>query len=296
MNPAAGIIPAADDGVAAACGPNNGRIDCDLLTDSTVIVDYRVRTVSIDATANDSVGAVVDIVSPADKNPSTARHDIDLAAGQATEIEVMVAAEDTSVTKAYTASVYRRNLNPSDDATLSSLMLSGVTLMYKDDDDMDMTGFMSDVMAYTGDAASEEIIVTAMASHLAAQYGITVTYAGNVTPMMGDDGGYEIPLGDVDDETTITVQVRPESVDATAITAANNCVVADADNMDDDIECYTVTVTRAEEAATLLSMYDADGDGRINKAEAITAINDYLFNRTITKDQAIEVINLYLFP
>ena len=45
--------------------------------------------------------------------------------------------------------------------------------MYKDDNDMDMTGFMSDVMDYTGDAGSEEITVTAMASHLGAQSGIT---------------------------------------------------------------------------------------------------------------------------
>ncbi len=40
------------------------------------------------------------------------------------------------------------------------------------------------------------------------------------------------------------------------------------------------------------SDYDADGDGRINKAEAIKAIQDYS-NNLITKAQAIQVVMLY---
>ena len=146
VNVASGVTPATGE----ACGPDTARVACNLLTNSMPIVNYRVRTVSIDTTANDPLGAVVTVVSPADKNPSTARHDIDLAPGAVTEIEVMVTAEQTSVTKTYMASVYRRALSPSNDAKLSSLMLSGAPLMYMDDDDMEMTGFMSDVMSLHG--------------------------------------------------------------------------------------------------------------------------------------------------
>ena len=41
--------------------------------------------------------------------------------------------------------------------------------------------------------------------------------------------------------------------------------------------------------------YDANNDGQIDKSELITAINDYLFEETITKAELIEVINEYLF-
>ena len=127
-------------------------------------------------------------------------HQIVLAAGEETMISVTVTPEDSAADpRTYTANVYRQNVNLSDDATLSSLMLSGVTLMYKDDNDMDMTGFMSDVMDYTGNAGSEKTTVTAMASHLGAQSGITVFYGPADTTMavLGDDGGYEITVGDV---------------------------------------------------------------------------------------------------
>ena len=149
---------------------------------------YRVRTVVVTATPMDSAGgAVATITAPPDKDPTTADHEIDLTAGAETVITVVVQAEDPAApTQTYTASVYRQNLTRSDDATLSSLMLSGVTLMYKDDDDMDMSGFMSDVMDYTGNAGSEEITVTAMASHLGAQSGITVTHGTGGTD--GHDG------------------------------------------------------------------------------------------------------------
>ena len=246
MNPANDINPAADeDGVANACGPNNDRTACDLFTDSMPIVDYRVRTVSITATANDSVGAVVDIVSPADKNPSTARHDIVLTAGQTTEIEVMVTAEDTSVTRTFTASVYRKNLNPSDDATLSSLELSDATLM---------PDFASDTMGYTANAAFSTTQVTVSATTNDDAGGARVAYgsgAGTMAdpfmPGTGDDdemmAGHQVALGAPGSDTDITVQVTAE------------------DGTEDH---YTITVTRAEEGgmdASLTSLSLTDGDG-----------------------------------
>ena len=46
---------------------------------------------------------------------------------------------------------------------------------------------------------------------------------------------------------------------------------------------------------SLLSRYDADGDGRIIRDEVITAIRDYLVNDAISREDAIEIIRLYLF-
>ena len=46
---------------------------------------------------------------------------------------------------------------------------------------------------------------------------------------------------------------------------------------------------------SLLETYDADDSGMIEKSEVITAINDYLFEKTISRADMIEVINLYLF-
>ena len=60
----------------------------------------------------------------------------------------------------------------------------------------------------------------------------------------------------------------------------------------------TVTVTNVDEDESLLTRFDTDGSGMIDKSEVIQAINDYLFseddNRP-TKADVIEVINLYLF-
>ena len=294
-NPVNGVTPAADatTGLADACGPDTARVLCDLDANSMPIVNYVVRTVSIVATASDATGgAVVEIVSPADKNPSTARHDIDLAPGAVTEIEVMVTAEDTSVTKTYMASVYRRALSPSKDAKLSSLMLSGAPLMYMDDDDMEMTGFMSDVMSYTADAGMRRVTVSAMANHIAAQRGIDITPA-DADPNMD---GHQVDIGDtVDAETTVTVQVRPESVHAATIqTGTNTCADTTPHT---DIECYTVTVTRvAEQAlrdeAALRAMYDTNGTDGIQIDEAVRAVQDYAAG-TLRIEEVVIVVGLY---
>ena len=104
-----------------------------LIDDPNLDVGYRVRSVVVTATPMDSAGgAVATITTPPDKDPTTAMHEIELTAGAETMIMVEVQAEDPAApTRTYTASVYRQNLIRSDDATLSSLMLSGVALMYK---------------------------------------------------------------------------------------------------------------------------------------------------------------------
>ena len=59
-----------------------------------------------------------------------------------------------------------------------------------------------------------------------------------------------------------------------------------------------VTVTDVDEMvtepSTLLEMYDANGNGRVDKDEVLTAIEDYLVDRTINKEQVLDVISLYL--
>ena len=67
---------------------------------------------------------------------------------------------------------------------------------------------------------------------------------------------------------------------------------------DMDTHEVTVTVTDVDEegqADDLLETYDTNDNNRIDKSEALTAIEDYLFNESITKDQVLEVIALYLF-
>ena len=59
-----------------------------------------------------------------------------------------------------------------------------------------------------------------------------------------------------------------------------------------DTITVTITVTAA---SSLVDRYDANNNGQIDKSELITAINDYLFNDTLTKPELIELINLYLF-
>ena len=70
-----------------------------------------------------------------------------------------------------------------------------------------------------------------------------------------------------------------------------------SEGTDMDTLDVTVTVTDEDDAAPsdLMERYDNNNNGRIDKDEALTAIDDYLFDGILTKDQALEVINLYLF-
>ena len=47
----------------------------------------------------------------------------------------------------------------------------------------------------------------------------------------------------------------------------------------------------------LITRYDADKNGQIDRSEVIKAINDYLFDEgdPITRAEVIKLINLYLF-
>ena len=73
---------------------------------------------------------------------------------------------------------------------------------------------------------------------------------------------------------------------------------SDADGTDVATHEVTVTVTDVDEegqADDLLETYDTNDNNRIDKSEALAAIEDYIFGGTLTKDQALQVITLYIF-
>ena len=189
-------------------------------------VGYRVRTVIVSANPSDTAGgAVARITAPPDKDPTTAAHEIELMAGAETMITVVVMAEDPAAPpRTYTASVYRQNLSPSDDATLSSLMLSGVVLTPE---------FASGMMEYEATAlhSEEETTITAIATHLGAQSSVIFGTLLGTTFTEGTDAdidmdGWQVSLT-AGQEVAIAVEVTPEDGTTT--------------------EYYTIKVTRAAE-------------------------------------------------
>ena len=113
--------------------------------------------------------------------------------------------------------------------------------------------------ATTGYTAEIDFLETTTVEAMAAHHAATVEGTGEKTLVVG--------------ENMISVMVTAE---------------------DESTETYTVTVTvlRGE---TLLQRYDENNNGRIDLAEARMAVDDYLFNDVLTKEQAQEVVNLYLF-
>ena len=55
-----------------------------------------------------------------------------------------------------------------------------------------------------------------------------------------------------------------------------------------------VAANAVRQAQSLLTRYDANGNGQIDRPEVITAISDYLSSGTLTRAETIEVISLYL--
>ena len=128
---------------------------------------------------------------------------VSLAVGSNT-ITIEVTAEDGQATRTYTVTVTRA-APPSDDATLSGLALSGVTLEF----DSDTTGYTAEV---ANDVA--ETTVTATTNDDGAAYVVKLDGASD------DDGVIPLAVG----ENVITVEVTAEDGQAT--------------------RTYTVTVTR----------------------------------------------------
>ena len=174
-------------------------------------------------------------------------------------ITVDVTAEDDSTTRAYTV-IVTRAAPPSTDAMLSALTLSGV----------DFGTFASGTISYTAQVANSVSQTT-------------------VSPTVNDSGAsYVIKRGGVTDADGVILLAVGSNVITVEVTAED----------DSTTRTYTVTVTRAEapEPETLrervMGMYDSDGNGVIDKDEAITAVIDY-FDGIISKEEAIEVVLLY---
>ena len=171
--------------------------------------------------------------------------------------------------KIYSTSVYRMNASTriSKDATLKSLSLSGVVLT---------PAFDSATTTYTAAApfSAKQTTVTAMANHAGARNGVKIL--PNDADTADSAPGHQVNLTAPGGEYTITVEVTPE-----AGVGTNN------------VETYTIMVTRsADEMPTLLSTYDADGDGEINIREVGTAIDDF-FDGLLDLDEVSAVIDLF---
>ena len=91
--------------------------------------------------------------------------------------------------------------------------------------------------------------------------------------------------------TTGQLQTRA-ALDASVKSSYTVTVTATDTAGGSDTITVTITVTAG---SSLIDRYDANNNGRIDKSEMITAINDYLFNETLTKPELIQIINLYLF-
>ena len=238
-----------------------------VLTDMNPDVVYRVRQVTVTATA--VIGSTVTIL-PADSETGTLGHQVNLSPGAETMIIVTVQPEDSAVpSKTYTANVYRKNVpgSESDDATLSSLMLSGGVLT---------PVFASGTMEYEAAVGRTEMTtVSAIATHIGAQSSVQIgTRTGDVFDE-GDDAdddidGWQVALTD-GQEVTIAVKVTAEDGETT--------------------ETYTVTTTLVA-GGTLLEMYDSNEDSLIDLTEVSAAIDDF-FARRLSLDDLSTIIDLY---
>ena len=238
--------------------------NADLTTqDPKLYVGYRVRTVKVVATPEDnSGGAIATIVSPPDKDATTSDHEIDLTAGAEATITVEVMAEDTDVdAKTRMVKVYRQSLTESTDATLSSLVLTGVQLT---DADGNAVEFNPATATYKGKAAfsTKQTTVTAMTNHIGAGLELP-TDADAKTP------GTQVALTNAGVEYIIRIEVTPESAMAEANTGEVTIPSADTGKT-----IYTIRVTRAAEAstdATLSSLSVMDGSNAVALTPAFDA-------------------------
>ena len=109
---------------------------------------------------------------------------------------------------------------------------------------------------------------------------------------------YTAEAEDIEMTTVEAMATHPgatvEGAGMRTLTAGENVISVTVTAEDETTEeTYTVTVTVLGED-TLLERYDIDGNG-LDKSEVLNAIDDFLFNDTLTKEQVLHIINLYLF-
>ena len=191
-----------------------------------VRVTNGVHVVTVEATAHP--GAVT-VITPSDQDSLTPDHQVILGAAAKTNITIEVTAEDGITTDTYSLTIYRARRVVSNDAELSALSLSGVTLS---------PAFASDKDKYTGTASNSTQMTT-------------VSYTADIGAQM-----VEISNGNIVDPADPTLdadaaapghQVRLIKGRATVITIT---VTAEAGVADPLPPPYIITVYREGEASS----------------------------------------------
>ena len=172
----------------------------------TASVEHGVSSVTVTPTVNETHATVT--VDGTAVDSGTESSAVSLTAGEANDIEVVVSAEDTSVTKTYTVSVTRA---ASSDATLSALTISDGTLT---------PAFDSDTVGYTASVANSVASVT-------------------VTPTVNDSNAAVAVNGSAVDSGTASQAISLTAGQATAV----NVVVTAQDGV--TTKTYTIAVTRS---------------------------------------------------
>ena len=173
-------------------------------------VGHAVTETTVTASASDASASVE--ITPEDADDQTLGDQVDLAVGETT-ISVVVTAQDGVTTRTYSVTVTRAG---SEDATLSALSFSGVTLS---------PAFESGTTAYTASVG----------------HGVTAT---TVTAMAAAGAAYEVKLnGVVDQDGVVGLAVGSGNVIAVIVTAQDGKTT----------QTYTVTLTRAGSADATLS-------------------------------------------
>ena len=182
----------------------------------TSSVGHAVTEATVTASASDASASVE--ITPEDADDQTLGDQVDLAVGETT-ISVEVTAQDGVTTRTYSVTVTRAG---SEDATLSALSFSGVTLS---------PAFESGTTAYTVSVA----------------HGVTETM---VTASAVAGAAYEIKLnGVVDQDGVVPLAVGSGNVIAVVVTAEDGVTT----------QTYTVTVTRAGSADASQSALSLSG-------------------------------------
>ena len=138
--------------------------------------------------------------------------------------------------------------------------------------------------------------------------GTPGTVALTPTTQLTSGDSVTATLTDPDNPTNQAWQWARSSTASGTFTNIPNATSASYTTADADAGNYLrATVTYTDDSGTgqtagpvatsdrvKLHTYDADADGSINRSEVIEAIRDFLFHRTITRDEVIQVIRLYL--
>ncbi len=172
----------------------------------TASVEHGVSSVTVTPAVNEDHATVT--VDGTAVVSGTASSAVPLTAGKANDIEVVVSAEDTSVTKTYTVSVTRAG---SSDATLSALTISDGTLT---------PAFDSSKTAYTASVANS------VAS-------VTVTPTANESNATVAVNGSAVDSGTASQAISLTAG---QSTDVNVVVTAQDGVTT---------KTYTIAVTRA---------------------------------------------------